>query len=291
MSQAVFRLNAFVAGEKGGNPAGVVLNADLLSDKQMQRIATMVGLSETAFVSASENADFTVRFFTPTSEVDLCGHATIATFSLLAQKGIIEAGQYRQETKVGILNVKVSEDFSVTMQQPAPIFGDKFDEYDVAHLLGLSVESILATGLPIQAVSTGLTDIFVPVANSETLHAIQPDLDAIARFNSETQTFGFHVFALTPNESDISAECRNFAPSIGINEEAATGSASGALACYLTKYQGSSGKFLFEQGRALGSPSLISAKVIEVEKKIKDVQVGGRGSKVETIWVDLQASA
>ena len=75
-------LNAFVDSGKGGNPAGVVLDADCLTDSQKLDIAQKIGLSETAFVSNSHTADFKLDFFTPQKQIAHCGHATIATFSL-----------------------------------------------------------------------------------------------------------------------------------------------------------------------------------------------------------------
>lgn len=82
-----YTLNSFAKTKEGGNPAGVVTNADSLSEEEMRKIAAVLGFSETAFVLKSNAADFKVRFFTPNEEVDLCGHATIATF-LLLQKSL-----------------------------------------------------------------------------------------------------------------------------------------------------------------------------------------------------------
>ena len=121
MSRKVYRLNAFAKTEDGGNPAGVVIDAEHLSANQMQAIAKEVGYSETAFVMKSDKADFRVRFFTPTNEVDLCGHATIATFNLLRDLGIVAKGQYTQETKAGVLKIAICED-EVFMEQKLPEF-------------------------------------------------------------------------------------------------------------------------------------------------------------------------
>lgn len=76
------KINAFAKTNEGGNPAGIVLNAGVLSENDMKKIAGILGLSETAFVTKSDVADYRVRFFTPSEEVDLCGHATIGTFSI-----------------------------------------------------------------------------------------------------------------------------------------------------------------------------------------------------------------
>ncbi|MFB5268648.1 PhzF family phenazine biosynthesis protein [Paenibacillus enshidis] len=92
MNVQVYTLNAFAKGQLGGNPAGVVLNADSMSAEEMQQVARIVGFSETAFVERSQHADFKVRYFVPTDEVDLCGHATIATFYLLMSGKLIRSG-------------------------------------------------------------------------------------------------------------------------------------------------------------------------------------------------------
>ncbi len=94
----------------------------------MLKIAKKVGFSETAFVQRSDKADFRVKFITPTSEVDLCGHATVAAFYLLANKQIIRPGMYRQETRAGILRIEILQDGSVLMDQNLPRFFDKIDK-------------------------------------------------------------------------------------------------------------------------------------------------------------------
>ena len=103
MEIEVFVVSAFGMNETGGNPAGIVLEAEGLSDSQMLHIAAEVGLSETAFLFSSDSCDFLLRFFTPAAEVDLCGHATIATYSLLHRLGKVAAGSYRQELLAGQL--------------------------------------------------------------------------------------------------------------------------------------------------------------------------------------------
>ncbi|MCD6482404.1 MAG: PhzF family phenazine biosynthesis protein, partial [Candidatus Izimaplasma sp.] len=123
MEYKIYRMMSFAKETHGGNPAGVVINADTLNEKEMQLIARDIGYSETAFVLKSSNTDFNIRFFTPISEVNLCGHATIATFNLLRDKGIITKGFYTQETKAGILKLEV-KDRIVYMEQLLPTYGE-----------------------------------------------------------------------------------------------------------------------------------------------------------------------
>ncbi|CZF86406.1 PhzF family phenazine biosynthesis protein [Grimontia marina] len=287
----VYVTNAFVADNQGGNPAGVVINGDGLTVAQMQSIAAELGYSETAFLSPSKKADYRVRFFTPAEEVDFCGHATVGTFSTLFKTGKIEAGEYKQETGAGVLGVTVAEDGRINMEQVLPEFGENFSEEDIAPLLGLAAEDILATGMPIKAVSTGLWDIIVPVDDEAKLLTIKPDQKAISAFNRKTNTGAIHAFALTPTESDISARCRNFAPALGIDEESATGSAAGALASYLHIYQGGKYRYLFEQGEVLNKRSLLWASVESVNDKISAVFVGGSSDKPIRIPYRLEEEA
>ncbi|MBU1940511.1 MAG: PhzF family phenazine biosynthesis isomerase, partial [Candidatus Thermoplasmatota archaeon] len=108
MNVTVQKVNAFSTTPQGGNPAGVAINPPPLTPKQMQWISQALKVSETAFIKPSTKADFHVRFFSSQMEVDLCGHATIATFHALAQKKIITSSAQNprvvhQETKAGIL--------------------------------------------------------------------------------------------------------------------------------------------------------------------------------------------
>ncbi|MDD1779787.1 PhzF family phenazine biosynthesis protein [Enterovibrio sp. ZSDZ35] len=287
----VYTVNAFVADNQGGNMAGVVLNADGLKVAQMQRIAADLAFSETAFILKSKKANYKVRFFTPTEEVNFCGHATVGVFATLFHTKRVEPGNYTQETKAGLLAVEVSSEGRITMDQATPQFGEELTAEAVAPLFGIQAEDILSTGLPVKVVSTGLADIIVPVCDESVLNALQPDFAAINAFSKQHKAMAIHAFALTPTESDISARCRNFAPRVGINEESATGSAAGALASYLHVYQGGKYRYLFEQGEILNRRSLLSAKVDSSEHGIERVAVGGLSDKPQRIPYRLAEEA
>lgn len=108
MKVNVKRVNAFTNSLLGGNPAGVVLNSPKLTEKQMTFVSKVLNVSETAFVFPSKKADFKVRFFSPEIEVDLCGHATIATFFAMTLEGLVSKNSIvTQETKSGILSVSI----------------------------------------------------------------------------------------------------------------------------------------------------------------------------------------
>lgn len=281
----VHLVNSFTRNNSGGNPAGVVLNPPNLSAAQKIAIARQVGFSETAFVYAGEETDFNVDFFTPEGEVDFCGHATLAVFFTLASLDLLAAGNYKQKTKAGILSVAVGPD-SIVMEQTLPITRKGPDIEDIAIALGVQPDVIMGTGLPIEVISTGLPDILIPVQPGQ-LDRLRPDYAAIANLSREFDTIGFHVFELSQDAS-ITAHCRNFAPLYGIDEESATGSASGALGCYLVNHiQPDETHFLLEQGRAMGCSSLIKVSIDTQVQKISRVSVGGQAAMIGTKMVRI----
>jgi len=142
MNPTVYFVQAFVSDGQGGNLAGVVLDADALSDQQMQAIAAKVGASETAFALSSQNATHKVRFFTPTVEVDICGHATIATWSLLLAEGIHQPGSYSQETLAGTVQINIDDSGLVYMQQPEQTFGPVQDAEVLSKELGIDTLTV-----------------------------------------------------------------------------------------------------------------------------------------------------
>ena len=286
----VATLNAFARTAKGGNPAGVVLDADRLDESAMQRIASRVGLSETAFVRKSAAADFKIRFFTPAAEVDLCGHATIAAFSLLFGLRQIPPGRYSQETKAGILGVEVLTDGTVFMDQALPVFGDAIDPGEIAASLGIGLDS-MAPDMPVQIVSTGLPDIMVPIVSLRELTSLGPDFAKITDISKKQASVGYHAFSLETKYGST-AHCRNFAPLYGIPEEAATGTSSGALACYLFKHgkitEEQARTLVFEQGYSMGRPSEILVRLEIADNGITGVHVGGKATTSGEMTIELE---
>lgn len=284
MNITVHLLNAFTQAPHGGNPAGVVLEAAHLTETHMQTIARLIGYSETAFVLPSTQAPRRLRFFTPNGEVDLCGHATIATYTLLWKHGKIGLGTTYHELKAGILAVAVETDGRVVMHQTQPEFGTIVPAEMAARILNIPAEWITQTGLQPQVVSTGLRDIFVPLDSRTHLWAIEPNFDMMRMFNQETQTGGFHVFTLDTLDPEATAHCRNFSPLYDINEEAATGSSSGALACYLWHNGLVAAEELtgmvFEQGNVMQRPSHIGAGLRLSNGAIEAVWITGQAIEV-----------
>lgn len=288
MKVKVYTLNAFGKTSEGGNPAGVVLETGDLSPEQMREVAAKAGFSETAFVESSECADFRVRFFTPAGEVDLCGHATIATYSLMLMKGLINVGKYSQETLAGQLNVNIRKDGRVFMEQSLPSFYEVLSGTEIAESLNIP-ENVLNEELPIQIVSTGLKDILVPVRTLKDLHQIHPDHLMVSELSRTYNAVGYHVFTLE-TLSGSTAHCRNFAPLYDIPEESATGTSSGALACFLFRHgrAENTGNMIFEQGYSMNKPSEIFVELATEGDRILRVLVGGKALSTGEITVEIE---
>ncbi|MDO6687044.1 MULTISPECIES: PhzF family phenazine biosynthesis protein [unclassified Agarivorans] len=286
MSIEVNLVNSFTVNGKGGNPAGVVLNSEQLSNAQKLNIAQAVGYSETAFVSSDDEAGYEVSFFTTTGEVDFCGHATLAAFFTMHQNGILAAGCYVQRTKAGLLSVTIEPDGKVVMEQQLPKKIDSFTYQEISNVIGIERDILASTKLPIEVISTGLADVIIPVPKG-CLDSIEPDDALIADFCEQNKLVGFHVFELCKLESKLTASCRNFAPLFGIPEESATGSASGALACYISEHLTLGSDYVFEQGRAMGSASIITASIQSEHSRVIDVKVGGFATSIGTLVISL----
>jgi PhzF family phenazine biosynthesis protein len=282
----VILVNSFTESGKGGNPAGVVFNADELSDVQKLKIAQAVGFSETAFVSSDPEADYELSFFTTTSEVDFCGHATLAAFSTMYQTDMISAGTYVQKTKAGILSVCIESNGKVVMEQQLPQKLGCFSYQEISDLIGIESSILETTKLPIEVISTGLPDVIIPVPLG-CLDKILPNDNRIANFCKAHKVIGFHVFELYDQESKLTASCRNFAPLFGISEESATGTANGALACYLTEHLALGNDYIFEQGRAMSCTSIITASIQSEGSKITNVKVGGFAKSMGRLVVSV----
>lgn len=284
MNRWIYQVDAFTNYAYGGNPAGVLTDGSGLSTAQMQKIAMEMSLSETAFVIPGKPGyDFEVRFFTPTEEVDLCGHATIATFHQLKALGMIPEGKKEliQKTKAGLLTVRYEENGSVLMRQADPQYIKQHPEFStLAEIMGTVPGELRIPGVleAPETWSTGLPDIMLPVSSVALLKSLQPNMGELAAYSRAENVTGVHAFAL-----DESGEvwCRNFAPACGIPEEAATGTSNGALGACLHHHGWKAGQpliFTAHQGDWMGRPSRITVSVLGAEHP--EVWVGGHGVTV-----------
>ena len=268
-------VNAFVKDGEGGNPAGVVLDADALTAAQKQAVARLAGLPETAFVSRSAVASVKLEFFTPTRQIAHCGHATIATFSLLRQLGRLDGQAASKETIDGLRSITLDGD-QAFMAQTAPVMEalpPGITPGDVARGLGLAAADLREACV----VSTGNRFLLVEVATPQRLAGLAPDMPAIARISDALDLIGVYAYVVT-SDGPARATTRMFAPRYGIAEESGTGMAAGPLACLLWQHgRVRDTAFELEQGRFMSPPSVSRLRVrLEItDQRITGLAVGG----------------
>ncbi|MEI4232523.1 PhzF family phenazine biosynthesis protein [Roseovarius sp. D22-M7] len=280
-------VNAFIRDGAGGNPAGVVLDADDLGEAEMQAIATNAGLSETAFVSQSRTETFKLDFFTPTRRIAHCGHATVGTFSVLAARGRVREGWSSKETVDGPRAIRIAEG-AAFMEQTAPRYSDAADwaqagvtRAQVLGALGLGEDDLIDGVAPV-VVDTGNRFLLVGLQSTETMRDLTPDLAALDRISERLDLIGFYVFVALEGETD--ATTRMFAPRYGIPEESATGMAAGPLGCLLyDRLCRRKDRLLVEQGAWMTppSPSLLDIRLTRPDGAITGLMAGGYGRVME----------
>lgn len=292
MAIEVHIVNAFIDGDTGGNPAGVVVDANQLSTDQKQAVASQVGLSETAFVSRSSIATLKLEFFTPTQQIAHCGHATIATFSLLRQLGVLSEGRHTKETIDGNRNILIESD-AAFMQQRVPSYLPITEEHEafraVLQSLNISSDLLLDVHVP-QVVNTGNSFLILPIVDEETLLSLEPSFSAVEAISKQFDLIGYYAFTLSVKNPGRIAGTRMFAPRYGIKEEAGTGMAAGSLACYLYDVVNQKkADMLIEQGWLMPSvsPCVISVKLELSDGKIVGLMAGGRAASVEVVRVEV----
>jgi len=278
-----FIVDAFTEEIFGGNPAGVVIlpeGTDFPSDEIMVKTAAELRYSETAFIKKLAPAEFNIRYFTPAAEVDLCGHATIASFKALLYAGIISDNvSYINHTLSGDLEIVLKNGF-VLMDMASPVKINEIAEEsaldELYKIMGLDYADQKSRGLSMtpQMISTGLPDIMMPVVSLADLEAIAPDFPALSDLSEKYEVVGVHAF--TTEGDDATCHVRNFAPLYDIDEEAATGTSNGALTYYgyLNGFVKDGDDCKFIQGEKMQRPSQILSSISADSGSCK-IKVGG----------------
>ncbi len=221
MGQTITQVDAFTDQPFAGNPAAVCVLSESRDERWMQNVAREMNLSETAFLLKQPDGDgFSLRWFTPTTEVDLCGHATLASAHVLWEEGYLRAGeQARFHTRSGPLTAQRQGDW-IEMNFPAAQ-AQASDLPPLLHeALGLNPQVIRYTG-------KNRFDYLLEVASEENVRALQPDMTKLMAVPAR----GIIVTSqsVTPGSDFVS---RFFAPQVGVNEDPVTGSAHCCLAPY-----------------------------------------------------------
>jgi len=281
-------VDVFAEQKYTGNPLAVVMNAASLSSTDMQHIAREINYSESIFILDSqpaENGGYDMRIFTPESELPFAGHPC------LGAAYIIERYLLKQKTEMLLLNLpagqvsvylhyadaKLGLIDRLWMRQRLPVFGQIFQSAQFEEVLGLDAAAI-DHRFPIQEVSTGLPFIIVPLHTLESVQQARILRKAYFKLVNKTQAKAILIFAPQTYHPQHDLNVRVFADYYGISEDPATGSANGALAAYLSKYQYAADDTLFlqvEQGYEIRRPSLLLLSVRKIDGQL-DISIGGK---------------
>jgi trans-2,3-dihydro-3-hydroxyanthranilate isomerase len=295
-----YLVDVFTNTQFEGNQLAVFPDSKDISDDLMQKIANEFNLSETTFVfpSDDDNCDCKLKIYTPQRELPMAGHPTIGTAFILLQYGlIIPKNKNYLVFEEGVGPVKVEFELKnkkpelIFMNQPIPEFGPIFsDTSQIAELLSLKKEDI-RKDIPVQSISSGVPFLFVPLSNIDAVKNAKVRIDLLYEVLKDVETKQIFIFTTETERKDSFVHCRMFAPTFGIVEDSATGSAHGPLGAYLVKYGLSDGKrFASEQGFEMGRPSIINVEVTHNDGNITNVKVGGKCVAMGkgTIQVDNQ---
>ena len=307
---AVRVVDSFTTTPFAGNPAGVVLEAEGLSEAAMQAVARELNASETAFLlgATRPDADLRLRWFSPTTEVDLCGHATVATFHAAMEQGKLAPGTFRMECKVGVLPVTLERGAGgrpeVGLGLPVPRLSElpaapaaPAAPEAVAAALGIA-QADLDAGQPMARTGEWL---LVPVRGLEVLRRMRPDFGAIRAVCADSGTRSWIVLTTQTLEPESAVHLRMLAPAFGIDEDPVTGSAQGPVAAWLVtrgllpRGAGSGPRYHYtaEQGDIIGRPGRIQVSVDLEEQPessgIARITITGRAVTVMRGAITLEA--
>ena len=295
MKIRVLHYDAFTDQPGKGNPAGIVLNAGGLSDEQMLAAAAAVGFNETVFVMPSSAADLRLRYFTPGQEMDLCGHATVASIFMLDEQGRVSSDKLLIETRAGILPVSLNRETGRTQigMQQAPYCEETFNGSlsSLADAVGLT-EKDLDERYPVVYGSTGSWTLLLPVKHLDAFRKMKPDNRRFPEILTEKPRTSVHPFCLETIHPEASMHGRHFSsPFSGTVEDPVTGTASGVMGMYYRKYiektaeGGKRSEILVEQGQEIGRDGIV--RVCLPERPSDAVRIYGTAVFVKEFEVEF----
>jgi len=290
-----------------GNQLAVFHDGRGLSKEQMQAITKEMNFSECTFILPAEapGTDVRMRIFTPGTELPMAGHPTIGSTFALAELGVIKPRSESFVFGLGVGPTKVELTWEGSrlsfawMDQGRPdVRQPVTPRPEIIRSVGLDPAAVDATGLPIEEISCGNSFTIVPVRTRAAVDAAEADLAAMRKLKSAFPGGHVGVFffsteaAPTPHDRDVVAYSRMFAPSAGVVEDPATGSATGPLGCYLVRHglvhRDQLRDMVSLQGVAMGRPSRLHMRISQNDGgEITRVQVGGKSVRVGEGTIDL----
>jgi PhzF family phenazine biosynthesis protein len=287
----VLRYDAFCTEAGKGNPAGIVLDGDSYTDDEMQTIAARVGFNETTFVQKSEHGDLKLKFYTPGHEMNLCGHATIATCRALADRGAApQEGLIHIETKAGVLPIELSGDGRIAMRQaPAEFSAYNGSRRELAEVMGL-MEEDLDPSMPVVYGSTGIWTLLVPVRGLEPFRRMLPANSRFPGVLQEMPRVSLHPFTMETIRPDCQMHARHFSSAYsGTVEDPVTGTASGVMGAYWLSYidpERQEISLTVEQGMEIGKNGQVGVQALR-KNGIIEVTITGTAVYADIFRVEL----
>jgi trans-2,3-dihydro-3-hydroxyanthranilate isomerase len=260
--------DVFTATPLQGNAVAVFTDAREIPEDKLQQIAREMNLSETVFVYKPEGEGHArIRIFTPSIEMPFAGHPTLGTAFVLSGPLLLE--EIRLETGMGVVPVRLERNDSGRivfgrMSQPLPSVEPYGDEAELLEILGVA-----GAGLPVELYDNGVKHVYVCLSSEDEVAGLRPDLGRLL----DLDTVCFNCFA----GGGARWKTRMFAPASGVAEDPATGSAAGPLALHLARH----GRIAFgdeieiSQGKEVGRPSTLFARVDGSAEDVQRVEVGG----------------
>lgn len=264
-----------------GSPLAVFTDARGLGTECMQRMARELNLSETTFVfpAVSPEHDFSVRIFSPQAELPTGGHPTIGTAFAIGRGRGEEPGRMVFDEPDGPVSVSMMSPVTTT-RQALPTFGACYMErHTAAAILSLHADDLVG-GLPLQAVSSSIPYLLIPIASAQALSKIRFRQDIWERTIRHFEAPHLYAFSMQTDDPASSAKARAFTPALGVTEMAASESACGPLVAYLLEHglvsPASEAFMIFEQGAEIGRPSSIHVTAAYNEGRLSEIRVGGQ---------------
>jgi trans-2,3-dihydro-3-hydroxyanthranilate isomerase len=278
--------DVFTEKQFGGNQLAVFPEASGLDSETMQEIAREMHFSETTFLFPPESGgDYRVRIFTPEQELPFAGHPLVGTGYVVVSERLKDWSAPKTtvilEAGVGPITVEVDTQTEraghTVMTQPIPLVtGIIPDVSELAKALSLDRSEIVSAKSPVEALNNGITAIIVPLASLAAIKRIKVDAGALERISNEMGAQTVLIFTREHELDSGTVHCRVLAPAAGVMEDAATGSASGALGFYLVRHRlvevQAVTRILSEQGFEMHRPSLLH---IEVDVDLTNGDVAG----------------
>ena len=281
--------DCFTNARFGGNVGGLVFDASLLANAEMQAIAKEINAPVTGFVTAIDVDAVQVKFFMPTAEVPMCSHVTIGLYTYLHEQGLVGGEGCKSlllKTRSGNTQVSttvLSGGEIVVMMNLGSVVIRKCDVSRALVAEALRINQLaIRTDLPMEIGATGLRHLFVPLSDLNTLESMQPDFSALTALSEQLSVETIAPFSMQTHVVGNTFHCRDFCPALGVNEVPASGTTNSALSGYLvgnglvnTADRNGRINLLAEQGYKLGRPSVVQIEIEMNNSEITQIRVGG----------------